>query len=81
MKKFSLLLAAAAVLGVGSAFATMEDSIYVQTAPGTFELKTLAGGTCEEAQGKHCEYRLKTNGDPSNPNDFTPIDVNAEWQP
>lgn len=81
MKKYSLLLATAVLLGIGSAFANMESDIYVKKTDGSFQLKTLAGGRCLSEPNDHCEYTLVEDGDPSNPDDYTPIDIDRQWQP
>lgn len=79
MKKFPLLLAAVAMIAVGSAFASApkEDTdIYVKLSDGSYQLRDEASGSCQFLSGSHCEYSYNETTD-----QYTPVqgDVNSKW--
>lgn len=84
MKNFKLLLGAAVVFAVGSAFTASNKAVageYVYDSENsTFVLKSALPGHCEDMPSEVCDY-TKTNpgGDNQNPANFTENRTNAEW--
>ncbi|MGK6342542.1 DUF6520 family protein [Chryseobacterium sp. DT-3] len=82
MKNFKLLLGAAVIFAVGSAFTASNKAVageYVLQGS-TYVLKsTLPPGHCEQSQNI-CDY-TKTNpsGNNTDPANFTPNQRNASW--
>lgn len=79
MKRFKILLAAAAMIAVGSSFTSMKDSedqvyIDVDGQPTPIEQVTEEMGSCLPS-GSFCTYRLEDDGVTKIPNDS-----NLHWQ-
>ncbi|REC79512.1 hypothetical protein DRF60_06730 [Chryseobacterium elymi] len=84
MKNFKLLLGAAVLFAVGSAFTTSNKAFageYVLIAPNTYELKTnRPAGECREMPSQICDYtKINPSGSNTDPNNFTPNTRNAQW--
>lgn len=79
MKKFPLLLAAVAMIAVGSAFAAPREAdpsdVYVQTSPGVYELESTADGECISLANSHCTFLKNDQGQ------YIATDNNRAWQP
>jgi hypothetical protein len=77
MKKFTLLLAAAAIIGVGSAFTTAADPAGKWVLEGSTYVQ-VSTGSCIEDDQQVCDY-LKTGNEgehpDQNPANFTPDEM------
>ena len=78
MKKAFLFLATAAVIGVGSAFASVnstDEQIYVSV-NGVMTPIEEASGRCVSQPNQHCKFYLDEN------NQYQPLpgDLNQKWQ-
>ncbi|GEN71207.1 DUF6520 family protein [Chryseobacterium lathyri] len=82
MKNFKLLLGAAVLFAVGSAFTSSNKAAgeYVLIS-GTYQLKSSRpAGNCESMQSATCDYtKINPSGSNTDPSNFTPHTTNASW--
>lgn len=84
MKNFKLLLGAAIVFAVGSAFTASKKAVageYVYDSENSiYVLKSQLPGQCVNTPSAICDYtKTNPNGDNHDPANFTPNRTNAAW--